>query len=298
VGITAIKKGSFKLIVVTGFIFAAAFSTKLYAAFTLIPLAGYFLYFGPKKLKNKLSWVAAFTIPVFIFTYLWYQTITGLGLLSIFGHTDFNVDNPSGFVPTYFFATNFLVTYGLGWFFVDAAILSLMIYLVHRHLSRSFLVFDAICVAVIVCTLSVNTILGTVLDLKAPFLDAVKYDFQTLPFFSFLAASLIAKSISFFTLRKIHGKARKFTMFIVAAAGFFLVAAAVLYNMRYIHTFSTVNYLIFRVEPTLNLGYSLFNATPIAANSLQMLFQYAGFAFALSGVVWMGRNKIKSLIKL
>ena len=114
VGITAIKKWSFKLIIVTAFIFAAAFNTKLYAAFMLIPLAGYFLYLGPKKLKTKLLWVFAFSIPVLVFSYLWYQTITGLGLFSIFGHTDFLIDNPAGFAPTYFFATNFLVTYGIG----------------------------------------------------------------------------------------------------------------------------------------------------------------------------------------
>ena len=172
-----------------------------------------------------------------------------------------------------------------------------MVYLVQRRLPRNYLVFDALCVAVIGCALSVNTILGTVLDLKAPFLDAFKYDFQTLPFFSFLAASVITKSTSLINFSKLQKKARKLMLIVVAAGGLFLVAAAVLYNMRYIHMFSTVNYLIFRVEPNINEGYSLFNSTPIAADSLQMLFQFLGFAFALSGVIWMGKNRIKSIIK-
>jgi 4-amino-4-deoxy-L-arabinose transferase-like glycosyltransferase len=297
-GITAIKKGSFKLIVVTGFIFAAAFNTKLYAAFMLIPLAGYFLYSGPKKLKHKLSWIVAFIVPVFVFTYLWYQTITGLGLLSIFGHTDFNVDNPSGFVPTYFFATNFLVSYGLGWFFVDAVFLSLLAYLVQRRLPRNFLVFDIICVVVIMCALSVNTFLGAALDLKAPFLDAFKYEFQTLPFFSLLAASLISKSLVMFNSAKTKLKISKIVLYAVAMAGVFLVLASIFYNMRFVNLFSNADYLIFRVEPNVNVGYSLFNSAPTSGNPLQTSLQFVGFAIALSGLFWTSRHKVSSIFKV
>ncbi len=296
-GIIAIKRGSFKLIVVTGFIFAAAFNTKLYAAFMLIPLAGYFLYSGPKKLKHKLSWVVAFIIPVFIFTYLWYQTITGLGLFSIFGHTDFNIDNPGGFVPTYFFATNFLVSYGLGWFFVDAVVLSLMVHLVQRRLPRNFLVFDVICVAVIVCALSVNTVLGAALDLKAPFLDAFKYDFQTLPFFSLLAASLISKSLVMFNSAKTKLKISKIVLYVVAMAGVFLVVASFFYNMRFVNLFSDANYLLFRVEPGVDVGYSLFNSASSSGNFVQTSIQFVGFAIAFSGLLWVCRHRISSTLK-
>ncbi len=294
-GIIAIKRGSFKLIVVTGFIFAGALNTKLYAAFMLIPLAGYFLYYGPKKLKYKLSWVVAFITPVFVFTYLWYQTITGLGLFSIFGHTDFNVDNPGGFIPTYFFATNFLVSYGLGWFFIDAVVLSLLVYLVQRRFPRNFLVFDVICVAVIACALSVNTILGATLDLKAPFLDAFKYDFQTLPFFSLLAASLVSKSLFLVNLAKTKLKISKIVFYAVAVAGVSLVALSIFYNMRFVNLFSSANYLIFRVEPTVNVGYSLFNSVPTSGNTVYI--QLFGFAIALSGLFWISRHKINSALK-
>jgi len=295
VGITAIKLDSFKLLVATGFIFAAAFNTKLFAAFMLIPLLGYFLYYGPKKLKRIILWVVAFSIPVLFFSYLWYQVITGLGLFSIFGHTDFNVDIPTGFVPTYFFVANFLTSYGLGWFFIDAVVLSLIVCLIQRRLPRNFLVFDIICIAVIVCTLSINTILGAALDLKAPFLNAFKYDFQTLPFFSLLASSLISKSLVMFNSAKTRLKLDKIFFNAIAVVGVVLVVLSIFYNMRFANLFSNANYLIFRVEPGVDIGYSLFNSAPTSGNIAQIAIQYIGFAIALSGLFWISRSRISSI---
>jgi 4-amino-4-deoxy-L-arabinose transferase-like glycosyltransferase len=297
VGIGAIKKSSFKLLVACGFVFAAAFSTKLYAAFILIPLFGYFLYRGPKQPRTMAVWVAAFALPALFFSYLWYQTITGLGLFSIFGHTDFNVANPNGLAPTYFFATNFLVNYGLGWFFLDAVVLSLLVYLIQRRLPRSFLAFDVICVAVIVCALSVNTVLGAVLNLKAPYLDAVKYDFQTLPFFSFLAASLVSKSIIVSKSARPNARARKIFFSFIGGAGIVLVAAAIVYNMRFANLFSNVNYLLFRVTPNATLGYSLVNSSPLSTSSLRVGLQFLGFAVALSGIFWISRQRLHTFVK-
>jgi 4-amino-4-deoxy-L-arabinose transferase-like glycosyltransferase len=298
VGIVAIKRTSFKLILVSGFLFAAAFNTKLFAAFMLIPLLGYFLYCGPKKLKRMILWVAAFSIPVFVFSYLWYQTITGLGLFSIFGHTDFNVDIPTGFVPTYFFAANFLISYGLGWFFIDAVILSLLFHLIQRHLSRNFLVFDIICIAAIMCAFSINTILGASLNLKAPYLNAFKYNFQTLPFFCLLAASLISKSLGLFNLAKTKLKIKKIVFYTVATAGVILVAASIFYNMRFVNLFSNANYLIFRVEPGVDMGYSLMNSAPTSGSLVQVGIQFIGFGIALSGLFWISRYKISSILNV
>jgi 4-amino-4-deoxy-L-arabinose transferase-like glycosyltransferase len=298
VGIIAIRRDSFKLFIASGIIFAAAFNTKLYAVFTLIPLLAFFFYYGPKNLKRIVSWLGAFSLPILLISYLWYQTITGIGLSAIFFHTDFIIHEPSSIAPSYFFVGNFLISYGLGWFFIDAAILSLIVCLVQRRLFHKFFVFDAICLAVIICVISVNTFLGAGLDLKAPYLNAIKYDYQSLPFFCFLAASLITKSISLFNLNKTKRKLNKITFCFIASAGFILVAALISYNMSYVHLFSTWNYLLFRVEPNINLGYSVFNSTPIGENSLLMGFQYLGFAVALSGLVWVSIYKICSLLKL
>jgi 4-amino-4-deoxy-L-arabinose transferase-like glycosyltransferase len=298
VGIIAIRRDSFKLFVASGFIFAAAFSTKLYAVFTLIPLLAFFFYYGSKNMRRTLSWLAPFSLPVILISYLWYQTITGKGISAIFFHTDLITHELSSMVPSYFFVGNFLISYGLGWFFIDAAILSLIVCLVQRHHFKKFLVIDTICLAVVACVIGVNTFLGVNLDLKSPYLNAIKYDYQSLPFFSLLAASLISKSISLFNLNKAKKKLNKIPYFFIASAGFILVAASIGYNMSYVHLFSTWNYLLFKVEPSINVGYSLFNDTPISPNSLLMGIQYLGYAFLLSGFVWTGRHKICSLLKI
>jgi hypothetical protein len=146
------------------------------------------------------------------------------------------------------------------------------------------------------CALSVNTFLGAALDLKAPFLDAFKYNFQTLPFFSLLAASLISKSLAMFNSAKTKLNISKIVLYALAVAGVFLVVASILYNMRFVNLFSSANYLIFRVEPTVNVGYSLFNSAPTSGNTLYI--QLFGFAVALSGLFWIGRHKITSPLKL
>ena len=150
---------------------------------------------------------------------------------------------------------------------------------------------------VIICVISVNTFLGAGLDLKSPYLNAIKYDYQSLPFFCFLAASLISKSFSLFGLSKTRRKLSKLTLSLIASVGLVLIVASILYNMSYVHLFSTWNYLIFRVEPSINVGYSFFNSTPIGEQSLLMGIQYLGFAIMLSGLLYASKHKIVRLLK-
>ncbi|HEX7482866.1 MAG TPA: glycosyltransferase family 39 protein [Candidatus Bathyarchaeia archaeon] len=298
VGLIAVRKVSFRLFVVSGIVFAAAFNTKLYAIFILIPLLAFFFYNNPKNLKRNVTWLAAFSIPALLASFLWYQTITGQGMISIFIHTDFITPYPGTIVPTYFFVYNFLVNYGLGWFFIDAIIVSLIVVLVQKSLFRKFFVFDLICLAAVICVVSVNTILGAVLDLKAPFLNAFKYDYQALPFFCLLGASLTSKSVILFHSAKTKLKVKKIFYYTIALAGLILVPASIFYNMHFVNLFSNVNYLIFRVQPGVNVGYSIFNSAPTNGNSLQTIIQFVGFALASSGLFWITRHKLGEFRKL
>ena len=298
VGLIAIRKGAFRLFIVSGIVFAAAFNTKLYAVFILIPLLAFFFYNNPKNLKRAVTWLAAFSIPTLLVSYLWYQTITGLGMISIFRHTDFITPHPETIVPTYFFVYNFLVNYGLGWFFIDVIIVSLLVVLVQRKLLRKFLVFDLICLATVVCVVSINTFLGAVLELKAPFLNAFKYDYQALPFFCLLAASMTSKSFILFNSAKTKLKKIKTLYYSIAIAGLILVPASIFYSMHFVNLFSKADYLIFRVQPGVNVGYSIFNSDPTYENSFQMSLQFAGFALASSGLFWISKFKIDTFRKL
>jgi 4-amino-4-deoxy-L-arabinose transferase-like glycosyltransferase len=292
VGILAVRRGLFKLFLVSGIIFAAAFNTKLYAIFTLIPLLLFFFYRESKNLKRLVSWSVVFFIPVLLSTYLWYQTITGVGLASIFSHADLNVQSTNTVAPSYFFVSNLLTNYTLGWFLVDAAILSVIVCFALRQRFQKFWVSDIISLVTIVCVIAVNIYLGVTLNLKSPYLNAVKFDYQILPFFSLLAASLVTKSTLLFNLAKQKQKAFKITVSTLALAGLALVAAGLLYNMNFDHLISSADFMIFKVEPNVNLGYSLFNYAPIRENSLLMYAQYLGLAVALAGVVWFSRRRL------
>ncbi len=144
----------------------------------------------------------------------------------------------------------------------------------------------------ILSVVSVNTFLGAVLNLNAPYLNAIKYDYQSLPFFSLLAASLVSKSISLLNSLKSREKLNKLLFFFVALIGLGLVAAAIFFNIYYTHRLSTWGYLIFRVETGQNVGYSLTNPNPIGNHSLLMDIQYLGFAIVLSGLLWTSRYKL------
>jgi hypothetical protein len=85
---------------------------------------------------------------------------------------------------------------------------------------------------------------------------------------------------------------------LAALTGLVLLVTSILFNMYYVHMFSTWDYLLFRVERNVNVGYSLFNPSPIGKCSFLMGLQYLGFVFVLSGLVWASRHKLGCLLRL
>ncbi len=297
VGISATRKDSLKLSMVSGILFAAALLTKLYAVFILIPLVMFYILYRPKNLKRTFSWLGAFFLPAIVFVFLWYQVISGQGMLSIFSHGDFSNPNYSEVVPSYFFAINFLGDYGLGWFFIAAAALSLGVYLFRRKQFSNILLFDLICLTIIIAVVSVNTFLGAGLNLKSPYNNAIKFDYQVLPFFSLLAASLAGKCLSLVKSAKTASKHIKLLLFLVALTGLVLLGTTILFNMQTAQQLATSDYLLFRVERSIDVGYSLFNPDPIGNNVLLRGAQYLGFAFVLSGLLVASRHKLWNSFK-
>jgi 4-amino-4-deoxy-L-arabinose transferase-like glycosyltransferase len=297
VGVIAIRKDSLKLSMVSGILFAAALLTKLYAVFILIPLFMLYVFYHPKSLKRTFSMLGAFFLPALLFAFLWYQVISGQGLLSIFNHGDLSNPNYSGVTPSYFFVINFLVDYGLGWSFMATAAVALLVCLFFRKRFSNIILFDLICLTTIVAVVSLNTVLGVGLNLKSPYNNAVKFDYQVLPFFSLLAASLVDKCFSLFDSAKSKVKLRKLPFILVALAGLVLMGTSILFNMQSTHQLATSDYLLFRVERSVDMGYSLFNPDPIGKNGLVMGVQYLGFAFALSGLLWASRHKLWDSVK-
>ncbi len=129
VGVWAIRKTTVKPMLLAGALFAAAFMTKFYAAFVLIPLLLFYLYSHPKTTWRVALQVAAFSLPSIAAGFVWYQLVLGRSLLLIFRHNDsLDVIPQSVHVAASpFFASNFLLNYGLGAFFLAAVGFSLAI---------------------------------------------------------------------------------------------------------------------------------------------------------------------------
>ena len=294
-GIYAIRKESLKLFLISGALFAAAFLTKSFAVFTLIPLLLFYVHHRPRNLRSTFSWLAAFFSPVLLCSFLWYQVISGQGLFYIFHHEDFAEYN-SAVVPSYFFVANFLLNYGLGWLFTIAVSFSLLVCLLCRKLFSKFLTYDLICLTTVVTVVSVNTFLGAGLNLKSPYNNAIKYDYQALPFFTLLAASLPNKCSALYNSAKTSGKTNKILAYAAVVIGLFVLVEALLANIFYAYTFSKWDYLLLRVEMDKNLGYTFFNPTPIGTNNLLLSMQYLGFILVLFGLVWASRHKFARLL--
>ena len=298
-GVLAIRKGSVKLAIVCGFVFAAALLTKVYAAFVLIPLILLYLYSRPKQLKLVLSQIAAFSLPALVFATLWYQFVLGHSLLYIFHHNDFAdvIPASTGVISSPFFVTNFLMNYGLGVYFTVAIAFSLLLGLWFRKYISKRAIIDLICLATIAFIVSVNTILGAVLNLNVPYFSALKYDFQALPFLVMLGASLSLKSISMAKAAKSTTSPKNLLFYSISLAATILVVASLISSMYYVNAISTRDYLQYRVEPHVDYGYALLNPTPLTFGSPLMAFQYLGFAFVLSGLLWASRDKLKWYFK-
>jgi hypothetical protein len=112
-----------------------------------------------------------------------------------------------------------------------------------------------------------------------------------------IAASLVGKCHSLFHLAKSGTKLHRILFFSAVFVGLFLLVETIVVDFYYVRLLSTVIYLLFRVEPNIVLGYSLFNFTPTGEQSLLMIVQYLGFAVVLSGLVWTCRHTIIGLFR-
>jgi 4-amino-4-deoxy-L-arabinose transferase-like glycosyltransferase len=292
-GILAIRKDSVKLAAVSGIFFAAALLTKLYAVFMLVPLLLLYVYHRPKNPKQVLGQLGAFSLPAVYSTLLWYQIILKLDLFYLIDHNDFKDINFPNTVVSYSFIPNFLVNYGLGLLFVAAAIFSLMVGLLFwkRFLKRS-VVFDLVCLVSILVILGVNMYLGVTLNLKAPYTSVIKYSYQSLPFFSLVAASLANKSVLLLKSAGKSGQLKKIFVSGFGVIGFFLLVTPIIANMNTARQLTTTSFLLFQVTPNQEVGYAFHVLFPISQDNPLLTVQFLGFLIVLSGLLWASRHFI------
>jgi hypothetical protein len=244
VGIYAIRKASLGLTLAAGVLFGVAFLTKFFAVFTLIPLALVFARYPPRSFKHAVAEVGLFAAPVLFMYYLWYEAISKLGFFSFLGHNDFSSFTQGVTPSSYFLLSFFIGNPGLLLLLAFGVSLLLLVW-TRNSFKTSF--FDFVCLATILGTAGVNMFLVLSLKLQVPYVDPVKYDYQLLPAFCLLGASLLDK------LRLLHSGAleqpkQRRVPFVAAVIGAILLAASVAVNGLTLASLVGKDSVVFRVE--------------------------------------------------
>jgi 4-amino-4-deoxy-L-arabinose transferase-like glycosyltransferase len=288
VGIYATKRNSSKLTLLSGVFFGVAFLTKAFAVFMLVPLALYYLFAGPKNLKRILMG-AIYFVPALIFTYVWYELITNRGFYAAFTHDDFNFHIPDA-APSPFFLLYYLLG-TVGVFFLAAGAVSLLVSFVRRKSLGKVFGSDLLCLTAVATVLGVNIYLVLGRNLICPYNNPIKYDYQFLPLFCLLAASLLNKLYSF-DLPKLGGKRGKL-VFLVTLVGLVLIVASIVQNVLVLNGYATQTGVLFSVEK--GMGYSFEHIALNGGASIAWALQWLGFAAVAFSLVWANRDKLKTL---
>lgn len=290
VGIWAIRKNSLKLVSASGFIFGLALLTKTYAVFMLIPLVLLYVYHRPKSWKRFLAEIGLFVLPAFLVQYLWYDPISGRGLLSLTGHDDFMLRLPSGFTPSPFFGVAFLAEI-LGFFFFPACILAFALSLLQGKISKKVVIFDIISAVTIISVVSLSVYLVVGNHMLVPYANSIKYNYVTLPFFCFLAASFLKKCSALPPLRRISGKYEAFVTY-VAVEGMFLLLASMIATPVMVGLLSNMDWIMFKASE--KFTYSFVTLTPVAERSYLWLTQISAFILVYVSLLWASKDKLRS----
>jgi len=287
VGIWAVRKASLKLTLASGIFFGIALLTKLFAVFTLIPLVLFLVYYRPKSLKRVFAGSVLFVLPGFLMYYLWYELISRLGFFSVLTHNDFS-SSIEGVTPSPFFLVKFFMD-NAGLLFLLAVGVSVALSLWKRKTFPKTVFFDLIFLSAILGTAGINMYLVLARGLWVPYVDPVKYDYQVLPAFCLLAASLLDK---FRLLRPRSGGApnQNKLSFFVAIAGVILVIAAVTVNMLTLGNLIGKDYLLFKVEG--DVGYSFVRLTPTSGQQYLASVQGLGFVLIIISLLWANKDKL------
>jgi len=286
IGIHAIRRSSLVLSLLSGGFFACALLTKNFAVFILIPLALFYFLDRQKDKKKVLQLTAAFGFFALFLTFLWYQVILGRGLMQIFRNGDFHDVNYAGVIVTPTFLPRFLWDYGLGAFLVMAVVLSVLLPFGFKKHFGNLPQVDVIFIATILPVLVIDLAMGVVFNLKVPYTSAVKYDYQALPFFCLIAASLVPKCASLLKSKTKELRISDKVVFSVFLASLFLIGLTFVWDVYTANQMASSNYIVYQVTADqTNVGYSFFRYTSPSQYSFLLDLQYAGFVALLAGLL-------------
>jgi hypothetical protein len=137
-------------------------------------------------------------------------------------------------MPSPFFLITFFIE-NPGLLFLLAIGVSIALSLWKRQYFATTVFFDFVCLVTIIGIAGVNMYLVLARGLWVPYVDPVKYDYQLLPAFCWLAASLAPKVYKFANSASAEFKRRKLFL-ALALVGLGVLIGSVLLNMRTLQT--------------------------------------------------------------
>jgi len=266
--------------------------------FLLIPLGVFYVWQCSKNKRLVFSQLVVFVVPVVVATFLWYNVVMSRELLYLFSHNDFYDYNFPDHIPTYAFVSDFLVNYGLGLGFCVTVGVSLVATLLFwKRLPKKMVLFDVMFLVTLCFVVGLVLYLAVNLNLKAPYTSAVKYLYHTLPLFSLAAASLVAKTVLLLKSAKQTITPRRILMILAGLSGIALLTIVLCTNSYTAQQLTTTSYVIFRVQPNLDVGYSFYVLNPPTADNPVLKLQFAGLMIILSGLAWNSKYTITKQTK-
>jgi hypothetical protein len=149
--------------------------------------------------------------------------------------------------------------------------------------------FDVVCLAIILGTVGVNVFLVFGRGLWVPYVDPVKYDYQLLPAFCWMAAALMPKALALTSSASAELKHRRLLL-AATLMGLGLLIGAVLLNMYILQSLTGQDYLLFRVES--DVGFSFIRLAPAIAQQYLSPVQGLGFLLIVVSLLWSNRYEL------
>jgi hypothetical protein len=150
---------------------------------------------------------------------------------------------------------------------------------------------DMICLAAIVIILGVNMYLVLGRNLICAYNNPVKYDYQFLPIFCLLAASLLNK---FYSLDLANlGNKRNKSVSLVTLIGLVLIVVSMIQNVLVLNSYATQTGVLFSVEG--EIGYSFEHIALNGTAAISWALQWLGFSAVAFALFWANKDKLKTL---
>jgi len=276
VGVMAMRRQSDKLLLASGVFFAAAFLTKLFAVFMLVPLA-LMVYFYRRDGKFHLTAkkTLLYLAPTVVTQAILYGVIANQNFFAVYLSSDFThpelvADPTLAFLPI-------VLVKSVGWFLLLAAGLALALTLFFRKVFAGRAWLDAVCVVTIVAVAAANLLLVFGFHLKVPYISVIKYNYVALPFYCLLAASLADKGARLIVEAKLPRR-RELAKSIVAAVGLVLLVAALVESVFFLVEWE--GFVSFGVDTVVYYGFEVYS--PVVDYFAEL--HYMGLAVILASL--------------